>query len=102
MDEDPIQTARRISRRKARRLCLTCGRKLPIERHHVEGRNHDPDFTADLCQACHALVTEKLRRAGADMKRQPNAAQRRKNQLKAGSVFLHEFADTLWQLSEEE
>jgi hypothetical protein len=85
MDEVPINTARRLSRRAERHRCLQCGRKIRTEKHHVAGRNQDREFTVPLCQACHAQATEMLRRAGVDM---------------ATSVFLSMLAEALWRWAE--
>ncbi len=100
MDQLPIKTARRLARREEQLRCLQCGRKIGLEQHHVAGRNHDPELVASLCQACHAQVTESLRRAGIDMCYEPNSTERVRKALKAAAVFLHMLADALWRWAE--
>ncbi len=100
IDYTPIKTARRLFRRKDRLLCLQCGRKIGLEQHHVAGRNHDPEFVARLCQACHAQVTEGLRRADVDMRYTKSSTERVRNALKATAVFLHMLAEALWRWAE--
>jgi len=95
MDQNPIQTARRSSRRKEQNRCLLCGRKIRIEQHHVAGRNHDPQLTSPLCQACHALATENLRRADVSMRHEPDSIKRVKKALSATAVFMRMLADAL-------
>lgn len=100
MDETPLDTARRLSRRADQNRCMLCGRRTRIERHHVAGKNHDPPLTAPLCQACHALATENLRRADVDMKRELNSVERVRKALKATAVFLLMLAEALWRWAE--
>lgn len=99
-DEKPIETARRLSRRADQHRCLQCGRKVRIEQHHVAGRNHDPEFTAPLCRACHALATEHLRRADVDMRYENDPVERVRKALKATAVFLQMLAEALWHWAE--
>ncbi len=99
-DENPIETARRLARREDQKYCLTCGRSIRIEQHHVAGRNHDPPLTAPLCQACHALATENLRRADVDMRYERNSVERVRKALKATAVFLRMLAEALWRWAE--
>jgi hypothetical protein len=100
MDENPIRTARRLTRREQQSLCLQCGRQIEIEDHHVAGREHDPELTAPLCQACHAQVTENLRRADVDMRFTPDSVERVRRALKATAVFLRMLAEALWRWAE--
>lgn len=96
MDEKPIETARRTTRRLEQGRCLLCGRTgVLIELDHTAGQNHDEFLKAPLCIPCHAMVTELRRRADADMRRQPNSSKRVKYALKATAVFLHMLADAL-------
>ena len=96
MDEKPIETARRTTRRLEQGRCLLCGRTgVLIELDHTAGQNHDEFLKAPLCIPCHAMVTEFRRRADADMRRQPNSSKRVKYALKATAVFLHMLADAL-------
>jgi hypothetical protein len=101
IDENPIRTARRLSRRHEQDRCLLCGRTgVLIELDHTAGRNHDALLTSPLCRACHAGVTELRLRADADMRRQPNSVQRVKCALTATAVFLHMLADALRRWAE--
>ena len=100
IDEEPLKTARRLSRRKDQNRCLLCGRTIRSERHHVAGRNHDPPLTAPLCQACHALATENLRRASVDMRFEADPIERVRKGLKATAVFLRMLAEALWRWAE--
>jgi hypothetical protein len=96
IDENPIRTARRKSRRQEQERCLFCGRRgVLLELDHTAGRNHDPDLTGPLCQPCHAWITELRRRAGADMKKQENPVTRVEYALRAEAVFLHALADAM-------
>jgi hypothetical protein len=99
-DENPIKTARRGLRRKEQDRCLLCGRKIQIEQHHVAGRNHDSEFTSPLCQPCHALATENLRRADVSMRYEPNAVQRTRKALKGTVVFLRMLTEALLRWAE--
>ncbi|SRR5258708_5575260 len=99
-NENPIQTARRASRREDQDRCLLCGRSKRIEQHHVAGRNHDPAFTTPLCEACHALATENLRRADVSMRYERDSVARIGKALKALSIFLRMLAEALWRWAE--
>lgn len=100
IDETPIQTARRLKRRAEQDRCSICGRKIDIEKHHVAGRNHDPELMVPLCTACHDQVTENLRRADVDMRRTPDSVKRVRSALEATAVFLAMLADALWRWAE--
>jgi hypothetical protein len=101
IDESPIRTARRNSRRLEKGQCLFCREcGAPIEGDHVAGRNHDAHLIAPLCCSCHAAVTENRRRAGADMRLQNTSSKRVKHALKAASVFLHMLADAMRKWSD--
>jgi hypothetical protein len=101
MDERPIETARRKTRRLEQSRCLLCGRTgFLIEDDHSAGQNHDEFLTAPLCLACHAMVTALSRRADADMRSQPNAILRVKCALKATGVFLRMLADAMHRWAE--
>jgi hypothetical protein len=95
MDENPIQTARRRSRREDQNRCLFCGRKTGIEQHHVAGQNHDSQFTGPLCQACHGLTHENLRLADVNLRYEPSSVERVKKAHRATAVFLRMLADAL-------
>ena len=101
MDEKPIETARRNTRRFEQGRCLLCGRTgMLIELDHTAGQNHDEFLKAPLCIPCHAMVTEFRRRAGAEMRRAPNSIQRVKCALKATAVFLKLLADAMFRWAE--
>jgi hypothetical protein len=101
IDENPIRTARRQSRRHEQDRCLLCGRKgVLIEQDHTAGQNHDPLLKGPICRACHAAVTELRLRADADMRRQRNPIKRVKCALKATAVFLHMLADAVRRWAE--
>jgi hypothetical protein len=100
MDETPIQTARRLQRRVEQDRCSICGRKLPIQSHHVAGRNHDSELTAPLCIPCHDQITENLRRAGAEMPYTRDSVERVRRALNATAVFLRMLADALCRWAE--
>jgi 5-methylcytosine-specific restriction endonuclease McrA len=93
ISETPIETARRLRRRKDQHLCLQCGRRIQTEDHHPAGRQHDPQFTTALCQACHGQATEMLRRAGVDMRYTASSIERVVRSLKATAVFLLSLAE---------
>jgi hypothetical protein len=98
MDEKPIETARRKTRRLEQGRCLLCGRTgLLIELDHTAGQNHDDFLKAPLCIACHAMVTELRRRADADMSFQTSATKRVKCALKATAVFLKLLAEAMFR-----
>jgi hypothetical protein len=101
IDENPIRTARRLSRRHEQERCLLCGRTgVLIELDHTAGQNHDAFLKGPLCRACHAAVTEFRLRAGADMRRQQNSIKRVGYSLKATAVFLHMLADAVRRWAE--
>jgi hypothetical protein len=101
MDEKPIETARRSTRRSEQGRCLLCGRTgVLIELDHSAGQNHDEFLKAPLCLPCHAMVTEFRRRADADMRRAPNSVQRVKCALKATAVFLSMLAEAMLRWAE--
>lgn len=98
--EKPIETARRMLRRRAQRRCLECGRRVETEDHHPAGRRNDSELTGPLCRTCHAKETELLRREGIDMRSTANSIERVERSLKGTSVFLGSLADALWRWSE--
>jgi hypothetical protein len=101
MDEKPIETARRSTRRLEQGRCLLCGRTgVLIELDHTAGQNHDEFLKAPLCVPCHALITEFRRRADAEMRRAPNSILRVKCALKATAVFLRMLADAVFRWSD--
>jgi len=99
-NETPIQTARRLSRRSEQDRCSICGRKVLVEKHHVAGRNHDPELIAPLCSGCHAQATESLRRGSVDMRYTRDSVERVQRALKATAVFLTMLAEALWRWAE--
>lgn len=53
------------------RACLTCGRVLDLEEHHVAGWRNDPDLTVGLCVPCHHVVTAFQHAAGVNLEEGP-------------------------------
>ena len=100
IDENPLMTARRLSRRKDQNRCLICGRRIGIAQHHVAGKNHDPPFTTPLCQGHHDLTHENLQKAGVDLRHEKNKVERVRKALRATSVFLSMLAEALWRWAE--
>lgn len=98
--EKPIEAARRSWRRKVQNLCLQCGRTAETEDHHLAGRRNDSGLTVPLCRACHAQITELLRRDGVDMRYTADSIERVERSLKGTSVFLALLADALWAWAE--
>ncbi len=98
--EKPIDTARRMWRRRAQRRCLQCGRRIEMEDHHPAGRRNDSELTGPLCRTCHAKETEALRREGVDMRYTANPIERVERSLKGTSVFLSGLSDALWRWAE--
>jgi hypothetical protein len=99
-DENPIPTARRISRRAEQGRCSICGRNARTEDHHVAGRHHDATLTAPLCRAHHDQLTEDLRVADVDMRYTPDSQERLRRALKATAVFLWALGEGLWRWAE--
>jgi hypothetical protein len=99
-NETPIQTARRLSRRAELGRCLICGRKVQIEKHHVAGRNHDPELSAPLCAACLARVTEDLRLGNVNMRYTRDSIERARRAFKATAVFMRMLAEAMWRWAE--
>lgn len=95
MDETPIETARRATRREEQDRCLLCGRKECVQQHHVVGRNHDSKLTAPTCQGHHDDAHENLRRADVNLRRASDSIERLKRAHKGLAVFLRMVADAL-------
>jgi len=101
IDENPIETARRRTRRLEQKRCLLCGRLgFLVEYDHTAGQNHDEFLMAPLCIPCHAMVTELRRRADADMRAQPSTLLTVRCALKATAVFLRMLADAMYRWAE--
>lgn len=81
MEKNPMKNDARKERRKRKygdpmEMCLLCGLKNPenakelginlFERHHVAGRDLEPDLTVVLCKPCHEFLQEGLRGAGLE------------------------------------
>ncbi len=105
MEKDPIKNDARRTRREDRlggkdRTCLLCGDvrvevliqvvKGFLEKHHLTGRNHDPDLTALLCPTCHKWVTALYRRNGVAMPAARDLLRRLVVRLRAIATFLPE------------
>jgi len=64
-----------------------------LRKHHVLGRNHDPDLTVFACLNCHALVhDEKLPDAEVDLRREPDPIKRVATMLRAEAVHFEMLA----------
>ena len=86
-----------------RPACIYCGYAEPValrrvsrkylRKHHVLGRNHDPDLTVFVCLNCHALVhDEKLPDAEVDLKRESDPIKRVAAMLRAEAVHFEMLA----------
>ena len=120
----PLRAARRKAGRLAKLqakpgeqpICLSCGCSEPMllrpitkkffkkhrrffEEHHVFGWMLDSDTILALCFNCHALVTEGLRQAGVEMKRETNLLKFAEVILRAMSVHLRFLSDACWKFS---
>lgn len=64
----------------AERYCLACGfvsrEGLSMEAHHLLGRAHHPTLVLPLCRNCHALVSERQRHWGVNLRPLPSPAAR--------------------------
>ena len=102
IDEKPIETARRNTRRLEQGRCLLCGRTgILIELDHTAGQNHDEFLKAPLCIPCHAMVTEFRRRADADMRTSIQILFSKSNALsKQQRCFLRALADAMFRWAE--
>lgn len=124
-DKDPIATDVR-RRRRQRRLgtdhptCDLCGysglealtpvtsgwlKAHGIERHHVVGKNNDPNLVVSLCLNCHRTATEGLARAGVSMRSESDPIARVAQMLDALAAFfemlvdaLRRWAELLWEI----
>ena len=62
--------------------CVACGALAEVEAHHVTGRAGrgldylDPEFTIELCKACHDLEHVAARRAGLAWPAGPHISHR--------------------------
>jgi hypothetical protein len=120
----PMEAAKREAKRLAkflvkqgdRPLCLFCGCAEPMllrpiskkffqkhrcffEEHHVFGWMLDADTTLALCFNCHALVTEGLRQAGVEMKRETNPVKFAQMIFRALSVHFRILSDACWKFA---
>ena len=112
MIKRPSRNPARAARRKTevcqrlgdeRPACIYCGYAEPValrrvsrkylRKHHVLGRNHDPDLTVFVCLNCHALVhDEKLPDAEVDLKRESDPIKRVAAMLRAEAVHFEMLA----------
>jgi hypothetical protein len=110
----PSQNPVRAARRKAelcerlgseRPACIYCGyaeiaalRRVPhkyLRKHHVLGRNHDPDLTVLVCLNCHALLHEDLLPdAEVDLRPEPDPQKRVAKMLRAEAIHFEMFAQS--------
>jgi len=115
LEQNPIQNDSRHARREqllgreprcARCDCAEFDALIPtkhrlLEKHHIAGRNHDPDLTLVLCRNCHAILTEQLRKNGADMREQPTLLERIVAILRAIGTALTFIGQALLRWAEE-
>jgi hypothetical protein len=117
MDNDPIGTAGRETRRLERLgsgpcVCILCGYADPVafvlvtlewldangvprslfEKHHFLGEAHDPNAKVPICRNCHARATEGLLREGVSMRPEPNPVLRVALMLEAEAVLFEDLA----------
>jgi hypothetical protein len=120
----PLQAAKRKVQRLKKLLvepeqhavCLFCGCAEPMllrpitkkffkkhqrffEEHHVFGWMLDSGTILALCFNCHALVTEGLRQAGVEMKRETNPVKFAQMIFRALSVHLRILSDACWKFA---
>ena len=121
-----MKAARRESKRLAkfllkpgdRPVCLFCGCPEPMllrlitkgffekhrrffEEHHIFGWMLDSGTTLALCFNCHALVTEGLRQAGVEMKRETNPVKFAQAIFRAQSVHLRILSEACWKFANQ-
>jgi hypothetical protein len=70
------------------RQCYKCHSRERLECHHVCGRHHLPYLKVLLCVHCHRDVHVALQDAGVDLTATADPNERRKNALRAYSVFF--------------
>jgi hypothetical protein len=70
-----------------RRRCFICGSQEYLERHHLGGERHFPDFTITLCRFHHRELTHYITWAKVDMRYTRNKIERQRRALLAYSVF---------------
>ena len=87
-----------------RPACIYCGyaelvalRRVSskyLRKHHVLGRNHDPDLTVLVCLNCHALVhDEMLPDAEINLERKSDPIKRVAMMLRAEAVHFEMLAE---------
>ena len=107
---NPARAARRktelLQRLGAERpVCIYCGYAEPValrrvsrkylRKHHVLGRNHDPDLTVFVCLNCHALVhDEMLPEAEVELRRESDPIKRVATMLRAEAVHFEMLASS--------
>jgi len=104
---NPARAARREAELRERLgaerpTCIYCGHAEPVAlrrvprrhllKHHVLGRNHDPDLTVFVCLNCNALVHDEMLR-DAEVTRETGA---RAHNRGSGSVRPTCGRRTLW------
>jgi hypothetical protein len=117
MDNDPIGTAGRRTRRLKRfpmdnPVCLCClepnlecltpvtldwlkAHRVLIELHHVAFRENDPDFVVPLCLNCHRKITEGLAQADIRPQQNSNPIARVALMLDSLAIFLYMEAEAI-------
>jgi hypothetical protein len=122
----PLRAARRKAGRLAKLqakpgeqpICLFCGCAEPMllrpitkrffkkhrrffEEHHVFGWMLDSGTTLALCFNCHALVTEGLRQAGVEMKRETDPLKFAQAIFRSQSVHLRILGEACWKFANQ-
>ena len=112
MIKRPSRNPARAARRKTevcqrlgdeRPACIYCGHaelvalrrvsRKYLRKHHVLGRNHDPDLTVFVCLNCHALAhDEMLPEVEVDLKRESDPIRRVAAMLRAEAVHFEMLA----------
>jgi hypothetical protein len=105
MERDHIKNDARRACREDRlggkgKTCLLCGdARIEVliqvvqgflEKHHLTGRNHGPDFTVLLCPTCHKWITALYLRNGVAMPAARDLLRRSVMRLRAIGTFLPE------------
>jgi hypothetical protein len=109
VSQNPARAARRTRELRDKLdseqpVCFYCGyaeiavlrrvsRRL-LEKHHLFGRNHDPNLTVHVCLNCHALQHERLLDASVDLRPEANPVKRVITMLRAEAVHHEALAGT--------
>jgi len=106
---NPVRSARRKTELREklgseRPVCFYCGFAEPValrrlsrkflEKHHLVGRNHDPELTIFVCRNCHALMHERLLDSAVDLESTADPVGRVAMMLRAEAVHFEALART--------